>query len=558
MAASRHKPPAPEALTSPEPPLELTELTCRAVHRFDGKSLLARAFTDKLLGCKAESALNWAWSVLVAALLVVAVDSIVSNPGRDSYAFIYVAQGLLDGEIPYLDRWDHKGPLIYLLNVMGLVIAGIPGVWLVSAVFLIGATWFAFKTTGKAFGPTAAFCSLATFLIYFNGFSYDGGNFTENYALLFQFLALFLFLKLTGGSGREARLSLAIGALGAGAFLLRGNLIGVWLAIGLYWIIRRDIALRWIAWSVLGGIAVLLAVSIVFAIFGAWSALWDAVILYNFEYVDASLVDRVDAFMDMREELRIISLPLAAAWIAGLWYWLSGRTRSRPFEHLAPLAVILGPIEVALIALSGFQWTHYYLAILPVSTVLIAFLVRFLIEQRLVTSTVLSAALLLGMLYYSVPYQHLSSLIEKYSHIGEIAKSLERHTTANRIREETGPDDSILIWGGDAKLYVLSQRDSPTRFFYQYPLVKPGYANQTNRNEFISDIVDSRPTIIVDTENWRLSPLDPVARKAWRPTDRRYLHDPGTFKRFFDFVDTEYEILDEVSGNTLYRLRERN
>ena len=102
-----------------------------------------------------------------------------------------------------------------------------------------------------------------------------------------------------------------IGALGAGAFLLKGNLIGVWLAIGLYWIIRRDIALRWIAWSV-GGIAVLLAVSIVFAIFGAWSALWDAVIVYNFAYIDASLGDRVEVLGEMRRRLVIISLPLAA------------------------------------------------------------------------------------------------------------------------------------------------------------------------------------------------------------------------------------------------------
>ena len=154
---------------------------------------------------------------------------------------------------------------------------------------------------------------------------------------------------------------------------------------------------------------------------------------------------------------------------------------------------------------------------------------------------------MLWVLYYLVPYRRVTGLINR-----------SRPGRKTGSRRGDGFDDSILIWGGDAKLYVLSQRDSPTRFFYQYPLVKPGYANQTNRNEFISDIVDSRPTIIVDTENWRLSPLDPVARKAWRPTDRRYLHDPGTFKRFFDFVDTEYEILDEVSGNTLYRLRERN
>ncbi len=532
-------------------------LACRAVRGFEGRSLLARAFSDKLLGCKAESALSWAWSVLVAVLLVVAVDSTIATPGRDQNVFIYVAEGLLDGEIPYLDRWDHKGPLIYLLYAVGLLIAGIPGIWLAGAVFLFGSTWFAFKTAREAFGAAAGFFSVATFLIYVNKFS-GSGNFTEHYALLFQFVALLVFFKLTGGSGREVRLSLAIGALGAGAFLLRGNLIGVWLAIGLYWIIRRDIALRWIAWSTLGGIAVLLAVSIVFAIFGAWSAFWDSVVAYNFAYVDASLWDRIEALGNIRRRLVIISLPLAAAWIAGLYYWLSGRTRSRTFEHLLPLAVILGPIEVVLIALSGFQWGHYYLAILPVSSVLIAFLVRFLTDQRLVAPILLSSALLLWVLYYMIPYRHVAGLVDKYAHVDEITVSVEDRLIADRIREETVSDDSILVWGAEPQIYSLSQRDAPTRFFYQYPLVKPGYANLKNRNEFTNDVIESRPAIIVDTKNWRLSPLDPVARKGWRPTDKRYLHEPDAFKRFFDFVDTEYEILDEVSGNTLYRLRERN
>ena len=512
---------------------------------------------SKLAGHRSESVLFAAWAVAITVLLVVAIDSATETPGRDTSVFIYVAEGLLDGEVPYLDRWDHKGPLIYALYAVGLLIAGIPGIWLMGAVLLIGATWFAFKTTRKAFGTTAGFFSAATFLIYFNAVS-GTGNSTEHYALLFQFLALFLFLKLTGGSGREIRLSLAIGALGAGAFLLGANLVGVWLAIGLYWIIRRDIALRWIAWSTVGGAAVLLAVSIAFAILGAWSALWDAVIVYNFAYVDASLGDRVEVLGVMRRRLVVLSLPLAAAWLAGLHHWLSGRARSTAYEHLLPLALVLAPIEVVLIALPGFHWGHNFLKILPVATMLMAFLVRLLIDRRLVKPILLSSALLLWVLYYMVPYQRVAGLIDKYSHVEEITISVEERLVADRIKEETVPDDSILVWGSESEIYSRSQRDAPTRFFYQYPLVKPGYANQTNRNEFIDDVIDNTPAIIVDTKNQLLSPLDSVARKDWRPTDKRYLHDPDTFQRFFDFVDTQYEVFDEVSGSTLYRLKGRN
>ena len=84
--------------------------------------------------------LSAVWAVVLAAFWANAVDSIIATPGRDQSVFIYVAEGLLDGDIPYRDRWDHKGPLIYLLNVVGLLIAGIPGIWLVGGVFLTGLT----------------------------------------------------------------------------------------------------------------------------------------------------------------------------------------------------------------------------------------------------------------------------------------------------------------------------------------------------------------------------------------------------------------------------------
>jgi hypothetical protein len=40
--------------------------------------------------------------------------------GRDSSLFLYVAQRIQDGGLPYRDVWDHKPPLIYYFGVIGL------------------------------------------------------------------------------------------------------------------------------------------------------------------------------------------------------------------------------------------------------------------------------------------------------------------------------------------------------------------------------------------------------------------------------------------------------
>ena len=112
-------------------------------------------------------------------------------------------------------------------------------------------------------------------------------------------------------------------------------------------------------------LAVLLVVSVIFAIVGGWNALWDSAIAYNFAYIDASFKDRLKVLVDLRRDMLILSLPLAASWCIGLYYWIAGKTRSGTFEHILPLALILGPVEVIFIALSGFQYGHYYLAHTP-------------------------------------------------------------------------------------------------------------------------------------------------------------------------------------------------
>ena len=56
------------------------------------------------------------------------------------------------------------------------------------------------------------------------------------------------------------------------------------------------------------------------------------------------------------------------------------------------------------------------------------------------------------------------------------------------IRAATEPDDRILVWGYDPRIYLLAERDAPTRFFHQNALVKPSYSKQSIRDEFLSDI----------------------------------------------------------------------
>ena len=500
--------------------------------------------------------LAWAgWVVVLAALAIDALPALSSTPGRDTSAFMYVAQGILKGEVPYLDRWDHKGPVTYVIHALGLLVLGSWGTWLVNSVFLLGSAWLALRLTRLHFGVQAALFSVAIFLVYSE--KLGGGGLTEEYALPFQLLAFLLFARVERMERADAWACLAIGALGGIAFLLRANLVGVWLAMGVYWMFRwRDARAR-IAWSAVGGLSVLAAASVVFVAVGAWAEYWDATMVYNLAYTDPSLYDILDAGDSLVRHMSWVALPLVLGWCAGVWYQFRGEKRGEPFERIWPFVLILGPIEVALSLMSGFGWSHYYLALLPVGVLYFGFLVWLIATNKLVAPAFLTFLLMFAVVnYHHVPiyYHKVSSTVYRIIHPGApdpVPNADER--AAELVKQATDASDTILVWGAQTRIHLLAERDSPTRFFYQYPLLKPGYANEDNRGEFISDVISARPAMIIDTRNGRLPPLDEADRANWQPKPR-YEHDPTAFQELFDFVESEYRLVERDEDWFRYRV----
>lgn len=509
---------------------------------------------------KPDTLLNVVWAVVVIALLLFALEWFVGVPNRDSSVFIYVAKGILEGDVPYLDRWDHKGPLIYLLNMVGLALSGMWGVWLLEMAFLLGTVWIACIVVRRQFGFAATLFPMAVLVGYFLYFS-QSGNHTEQYALLFQFLALYLFLSIEnsngGGGGRYKILLIAIGALAAAALLLRPNLVGLWIAIGIYWtFIHRYNAAKRILWVAVGAGLVLLPTIGIFVFVGGLSEFWDAAFLYNFSYSDAPLLERLEAIYRIGgARLTFVLLPITFSWCFGLYYFRSDEGRQRePFEDILKLSVIALPIEIFLVSASAFDYGHYYMTMLPVVVILMGFFAYGIIRVISLPSSLLSAMLLLCVSLYFVPIgmNRLPFIIEKYTHEDGIMHG--KHMRVSKlVREATEPNDTILVWGAESQLYLLSERDAPTRFFYQYPLVLSGYANPELFGEFISDVKDEAPALIVDTRNNRLPPLGSAERGDWEINTHRYVYSPDRFQPFFDFVEEEYEFVEEIESYAIYK-----
>jgi hypothetical protein len=68
------------------------------------------------------------------------------------------------------------------------------------------------------------------------------------------------------------------------------------------------------------------------------------------------------------------------------------------------------------------------------------------------------------------------------------------------VTVNTEPGERVLVWGNDVWINYLADRQSPTRYIYQYPLFMPGYTDGKKVSEFLEDIRTDPPSLIVSTQ----------------------------------------------------------
>ena len=133
---------------------------------------------------------------LVLLILGILSNPLFSYPGRDGGIFLYVGSLILKGKIPYLDVWENKGPLVFYINALGLFLTNGSrwGVWLLEFLFLFGAGYLGYTVVKRIMGSIPA---LIGTLIWVTaaGNVLQGGNFSEEYSLLFSFVAVLFYLK---------------------------------------------------------------------------------------------------------------------------------------------------------------------------------------------------------------------------------------------------------------------------------------------------------------------------------------------------------------------------
>ena len=447
---------------------------------------------------------------LASALAVMLPVAPAFAPGVNDNSGVYLYAGwrILQGDLPYLQLWDHKPPLVFYINALGTALS--PGshwgIWALELAALMLAAYLGYKLLKAHFGSLAAALGTILWLLALF-FIFLGGNQTTDWTLPLQFGALLLFTQTESGEKPERGYFL-IGLLGGLAFLTKQTAVGVWLALGvllLVWALRRKPkAWRKLGLMAVGVLVVVLAAALYFLSQGALAQAWDAAFAYNFQFSTSaaqSLGDRLRNAFDLTYIARLPIFPIALLGVLVSVFF--PRIKQEPLKgSLFALMLLDGALELGLILMTGDVSKYYFETILPVLALFSAAAVSVL-DQWLTTSggkktsRLAIGALALGLLA-------LGFGLETAERAGGYQQSLPARQAAIRyVRENTRPEDTVLVWR-DTRVNYFAQRESPTRYLVMRPLMDADAAGQGRALEFLDELLIAKPVLMIDTkmEGW--------------------------------------------------------
>jgi 4-amino-4-deoxy-L-arabinose transferase-like glycosyltransferase len=441
--------------------------------------------------------------------------------GRDSGVFLYSGWRIVNAEVPYVNFWDHKPPLIYFINALGLALSGNSrwGVWLLELVSLATAAILSLRIYRNNYDSTTAILTTALWLLTFS-FMIGKGNLTTEYALPLQFLCLFFALSAENKASVR-RSGFLIGLTSGLLLLLKQNTVGIPLAILIYITASRLLTRRYrefitYAVSITAGFLFLIAIWIAYLLANhALFDFWDQAFRYNFAYIArASLGERLESLyrawlLLSRTNLSVFGV---IGWTLTLLTTLAKRERKFFMKHpLLMIGLINLPLEVLFAGLGGRLINHHFISLLPVFSIFTALTISQLLAGILKWTRefnlpkpqwIVNCTLILALpVAYAKPVKDFidnSILMRK-----DEDQTLEVIAYVNQM---TSPDDTVLALEAETYVNFASKRMSPTRYTYQYPLTMPAYATEELLLDFFGSIMDDPPALIVDKRGRGLNP----------------------------------------------------
>lgn len=518
---------------------------------------------------KIRLALPYLFLLLLTAVVLDLANPLFDKPSRDGGFFLYAGGQILDGKIPYRDFWDSKGPAIFYINALGLWLGGGSrwGVWFVEFFCIFGTLAFLYYILSKHWGIGAAlFGSTLAGLALRAALGY--GNYTEEYALLFNAAGLILFISMVDKKNDYWRY-IWVGALFGLSFTFRANNIGglfaILLSVFLFYGFKQNFAemLRIVLAALAGFVLPLLLWTLYFALLRAAGDMIYASLIFNFSYSAAKDREWLDLFGGLgRYGMGWVGWFTLFAWLALVFRALASFVQ-RNLSIFETLLLLWFPIEILLSNLSGRNFTHYYISWVLAVAVYSAFVFAEFWQLAFKVPALdgwsenagaAAAVILIAALFVVSP-----SSWERYGNILRADEKEYIDPVSAYIRDNSKTDDLLLTWYPEMRVNFTAGRASPVKYVY-YPLFLEGSLTDEIESSYLADLTSHHPALILDCsrEVDAIPSLDPAAREEQYATPglKRKMYIPPKMDEVFEFVEQNYQLENTIEGCIIFRLKE--
>jgi hypothetical protein len=502
-------------------------------------------------------------------ILGILSNPLFSYPGRDGGIFLYIGSLILKGKMPYVDVWENKGPLVFYINALGLFLTNGSrwGVWLLEFLFFLGAGYIGYTLIKRTMGAIPSL--IGTFVwISAAGNVLQGGNFSEEYSLLFSFMAALFFLKSLEQSENKLY-SLWIGVSLGANILLRPNNISMQIAAAGAYFILVIVSRDWYLFFQramrigLGVIAVLVPTILYFTLQNTLMEMINVVLVFNYQYSDGGGLSRV--FEGLVNASTSIGFVFAVGALLGYALSLFSLFRREVFGTVLGkflLILIIGwPIEIILSSLSGRNYPHYFLGWAPYLGILCAYLIYVFLRRFVPRSEQYAIAWIFILLVFT-----LVGKIHVWKDYGAVLTRMwtapetgleYRDFVAVYIRENTSPQDEVFVWGFRPVINFASDRESPASFL-PYPLIHVNTPlGEYWANQFYFQFTMDPPILVINmiepADRERIPDIDPEIRKQYKIKWKDVVLAQN-YKDTLDFIHQNYTRIETITGYDIYRL----
>lgn len=422
--------------------------------------------------------------------------------GTDSSVFIYIGKQMHNGFIPYKDLFDHKGIVLYFIEYLGTFIPYRYGIGIIEVVNMWLFLWFALSLTKKYITESRyQFGVLFIVSVVIGARVYEGGNLVEEYAMPWIMLTVNIIDDYV--RDRNSLTSWRLMASGFGfAFvvLLRPNMIAVWFTGALMVLYEnfKEGTYRLLAsnifFFVCGCLVLCVPCLLYFFLTNSLDNMIDCYWKFNIEY--SSLLNSYSysynynlgateglslsvliSSVFMRAKVLLVLLLkkffLGTIGLLAMLYLNRANTLVRVHFCMTVVAILF-------MSLSGRGYPHYLMVLLPLTIVPVCCGTEWIVHN-------FKNRLVCGILAVILASSFLEGL-------GRISWKTDVQHPIVALMEGVKPNDEVLILGNDCKYYLLSNKLTLMKYFYQYP---PCSCSKYIYDDFLRDFKHTMPKYVV-------------------------------------------------------------